>query len=179
MILAIDPGNEQSAWILYDRQNKMPVKFGKEPNDIVLEVLKKNKDKTNELAIEMIASYGMAVGQSVFETCVWVGRFIQLWTEINQKNKIKKIYRKDVKIHICQTMKAKDSNIRQAIMDRYGSTREIAIGKKNNPGPLYGISNDVWAALGVAITYCEANLEESEQTSKQKIENIKTILKKH
>ena len=51
--------------------------------------------------------------------------------------------------------KAKDSNIRQAIMDRYGSTREAAIGTKKNPQELYGVSKDIWAALGVAITASE------------------------
>jgi hypothetical protein len=56
---------------------------------------------------------------------------------------------------LCGATKAKDSNIRQAIMDRYGSAREKAIGRKATPGPLYGVSKDIWAAIGVAITFDE------------------------
>ena len=66
-----------------------------------------------------------------------------------------KVYRTQVKLHICGTARAKDSNVRQALMDRYGSTRELAIGKKKTPGPLYGFSADMWSALAIALTYKE------------------------
>jgi hypothetical protein len=100
-----------------------------------------------KLYIEMVASYGMAVGRTVFETCVWIGRFVEAWGDNWDF-----VYRKDVKMHLCGQTRAKDSNIRQAIMDMYGSEKAIAIGTKAKPGPLHGVSKDVWAALGVAIT---------------------------
>lgn len=78
------------------------------------------------LAIEMVASYGMPVGKEVFDTCVWIGRFVQ------ENDKIGKnyyyIYRKDEKMNICNSMKAKDSNIRQALIDRFGE-----VGTKKRP----------------------------------------------
>lgn len=157
MILAIDPGNEQSAWVLYDNKNKMPVDFAKEENNIILEKLPDLREKTDNLVIEMIGSYGMPVGRTVFETCVWIGRYIQSWEAIG--GRYTHIYRKDVKMHLCHTMRAKDSNIRQAIMDRYGSDRKIAIGTKKNQGPLYGCKKDIWAAMGVAITYSEGDFK--------------------
>ena len=80
----------------------------------------------NLLVIEMVASYGMAVGETVFETCVWIGKFMQIAE--NSKMPVKKIYRKDEKMNICYSMKAKDSNIRQALIDRFG-----VVGTKKNP----------------------------------------------
>lgn len=78
------------------------------------------------LVIEMIASYGMAVGQTVFETCVWIGRFVEIASFNNIK--FEYIYRKDEKMNLCYSMKAKDSNIRQALIDRFGP-----VGTKKNP----------------------------------------------
>lgn len=78
------------------------------------------------LVIEMIASYGMAVGQTVFETCVWIGRFVEIASFNNIK--FEYIYRKDEKMNLCYSMKAKDSNIRQALIDRFGP-----VGTKRNP----------------------------------------------
>lgn len=66
----------------------------------------------------------MPVGETVFETCVWIGRFIEIMQRINYT----KIYRKDEKMNICHSMKAKDSNIRQALIDRFGE-----VGTKRNP----------------------------------------------
>lgn len=78
------------------------------------------------LVIEMIASYGMPVGKEVFDTCVWIGKFIQ--TAEDRKIQTKYIYRKDEKMNICNSMKAKDSNIRQALIDRFG-----IVGTKKKP----------------------------------------------
>lgn len=150
MILAIDPGTTQSAFVAYE--NGDIIDKGILDNEELLEFLENKKAPVNDcskLYIEMVASYGMAVGKSVFETCVWIGRFTHAFG--NGRN-YEFIYRKDVKMHLCGQTKAKDANIRQAIMDRYGSEKAIAIGTKKAPGPLYGISKDVWAALGVAIT---------------------------
>lgn len=101
------------------------------------------------LAIEMIASYGMPVGREVFETCVWIGRFIEAWG-----GPYTLVYRKDVKLHLCGQPRAKDSNIRQALIDRYGG-KDRAVGKKATPGPLYGVSADVWSALAIAVTFAD------------------------
>ena len=104
------------------------------------------------LAVEMIASYGMPVGKEVFETCLWIGRFVQAW---HAPELVKLVYRKDVKMHICGTTKAKDGNVRQAIIDLYpasGGGATPQIGTKAQPGPLYGVSSHAWSAIGVALT---------------------------
>lgn len=102
-----------------------------------------------EFVIEMIASYGMPVGKEVFDTCVWIGRFIERISRF-ATDKIYYIYRKDEKMNICHSMKAKDSNIRQALIDRFGE-----VGTKKNPGWFYGFKADIWSAYAVGITYLD------------------------
>jgi hypothetical protein len=145
-ILAIDPGCHESAWLSYDGSI---LSFGREPNVDVLAMLKQKgpQFRHEHLAIEMIASYGMPVGKEVFETVLWIGRFIEAWNDPYTL-----IYRKDVKMHLCGSVRAKDPNVRQALLDRFGPQ-----GTKANKGATYGISKDVWAALAVAVTYGDAN----------------------
>jgi hypothetical protein len=72
-----------------------------------------------------------------------------------------RVTRRQVKLHLCGSMKAKDANIRQAILDRFGGS--AAIGLKKTPGPLYGVKGHEFAALGVALTYAETMLGISKQ----------------
>lgn len=139
-IISIDPGPKQSAWLHY--QDGVIGTFGLMPNEDVLQILRSGSN-ADHLACEMIQSYGMAVGKEVFETCLWIGRFIEAWG-----GPYTLVYRKDVKMHLCGSTRAKDGNIRQALIDRYGPA-----GTKKAPGATYGISKDVWAALAVATTF--------------------------
>lgn len=149
MILAIDPGNIESAYCIIDKDTYKPVKFAKIDNHQLLDLINEKFCDTEALAIEMIASYGMPVGKEVFETCVWIGRFIQEFANYVKPN-VTYIYRKDEKINLCNSMKAKDSNIRQALIDRFGE-----VGTKKNPGWFYGFKADIWSAYAVGITYLD------------------------
>jgi len=146
MILAIDPGNIESAYCLIEKETYKPIEFGKIDNTLLL--IKLGELKYEKLVIEMIASYGMAVGQTVFETCVWIGRFIQRRT----CSDFEYIYRKDVKMNLCNSTKAKDSNVRQALIDRFG-----VVGTKKKQGWFYGFKEDIWTAYAVGITYLDKN----------------------
>lgn len=153
-LIAIDPGTIESAYVNYNTVSKRADSFKKVPNDILISILSRtSKTDIALIAIEMIASYGMPVGKEVFETVLWIGRFMQF--ALSKGINVRLIYRKDVKMHLCNSTRAKDGNIRQAIIDRYGATRRRAIGLKKTPGPLYGFAGDVWAAMGVAITAAE------------------------
>lgn len=150
LILAIDPGTTQSGWALFDGERVED--SGVMSNESLLDSLEKMPDNGATLAIEMIASYGMAVGREVFETCVWIGRFQQAW---HTPDGVKFVYRRDVKLHLCGTSKAKDANVRQAVIDlfpRVGGGKTPQIGTKSQPGPLYGVTSHAWPALAVAIT---------------------------
>ncbi len=144
IILAIDPGNIESAYCLIDCETYKPIEFGKISNvQMLMKIIELKYDK---IVIEMIASYGMAVGASVFDTCVWIGRFIQARTCCD----FEYIYRKEEKMNLCYSMKAKDSNIRQALIDRFGD-----VGTKSNQGFFYGFKKDIWSAFAVGCTYLD------------------------
>jgi hypothetical protein len=152
MILAIDPGTTESGYVYMDDGKVMA--SGVDTNERML--CRINLTPTpaigmiafDTLAIEMIASYGMAVGREVFETCVWIGRFQQAWWR--DPEAVRLVYRRDVKLHLCGSPKAKDTNIRQALIDKLGPP-----GTKKQPGPTYGVKSHAWAALGVAVTAAE------------------------
>jgi len=144
-ILSIDPGNLQSAYC-YCNNDLKPLEFGKDENLNMLKYV--HLFPADILVIEKIASYGMAVGAEVFDTCIWTGRFQQLWELQNEKNRTEFIFRREVKVNLCGSMKAKDANIRQALIDRFG-----VVGTKNSPGYFYGFKADIWAAYAVAVTY--------------------------
>jgi hypothetical protein len=146
LLLAIDPGPVESAFACLEGGRL--VDWCKAPNLEVLAVVRSTR-QDYEVVIEMIASYGMPVGREVFETCVWIGQFLQ---EAG-RNRTHRLFRQDVKLHLCKSTKANDASIRQALIDRYGPGKEKAIGTKKAPGPLYGVKADVWAALALAVTW--------------------------
>lgn len=159
-LLAIDPGNTQSAYVLYDTALSLPTAWEKVPNEELLnEVLPmwgNGLPVVKLLAIEMIASYGMSVGAEIFQTVYWIGKFAQRWEDITGRAE-RLVYRADVKLHLCQSRRAKDANVRQALIDKFGPGKDLAIGRKATPGPLYGIAGDVWSALAVAVTAAETD----------------------
>lgn len=169
MILAIDPGNEQSGVVLIRERDLKPIVAKKITNEELLDNLLMDRyerleesECINHVAIEMIASYGMAVGQSVFETCVWIGRFIQALEDNYYNDSLKFIYRKDEKMNLCGSMKAKDSNIVQALIDRFApNTPNKGKGTKKEPGWFYGFKKDIWQAYAVAVTYHDMYLKGS------------------
>ena len=148
-IFAVDPGPELSAsCTLADGLPSFPQKGSNA--DLLKHLYHLDGGTASEvLAIEMIASYGMAVGKEVFETCMWVGRFVEAWESRGGTTRL--VYRRDVKLFLCQSVRATDSNIRAALLDRFGGKAK-AIGTKAAPGPLYSLKKDMWSALAVALT---------------------------
>lgn len=153
-ILAIDPGPVVSGVVLWDSEERRILQAWPEiPTPEVVEMVRDASMgvhlRVDIVACEMIASYGMAVGKEVFETCVQIGRISQEWERVRFAS-IRRIFRQQAKMHLCHSPKAKDANVSQALKDRFGE-----VGTKKNPGPLYGVSKHAWAALAVAVYAAE------------------------
>mgnify|MGYP000254379383 FL=1 len=155
-ILAIDPGNMESGYVLVEHDGKEIQKVldvGKTTNERIVEKMMNDLPLISDFAIEMVQSMGQTVGQEVFDTCVWVGRFWEVarYAYVGISGK-KTIYRREEKLYLCGCLSAKDKNIRQALIDRYG-----VVGTKKNPGFFYvngtKFAKDMWQAMAVATTY--------------------------
>lgn len=144
-LYAIDPGTEQSAVVVLNGA----ITGAMWSNDDLCAALSHSSVPAgSHLVIEQVESYGMAVGREVFETVFWSGRFAESWQRRGMRVTWSRLGRRDVKLHLCGSARAKDANIRQALIDRYGGK---AATKKG--GPLYGIRSHLWAALALAVTY--------------------------
>ncbi len=141
ILLAIDPGTTLSAYLVLDTATYEIVDKGKVENDKLMELVKTGY--FDMLAIEGFQSFGMPVGKEVFDTAYYIGRLMQIAEDLGSKTRM--VYRSEVKLHHCLTPRAKDTNIRQVMLDRFG-----AQGTKKNPGVTYGISKDMWSALAIA-----------------------------
>ncbi|HCY85833.1 MAG TPA: hypothetical protein DHV36_11925 [Desulfobacteraceae bacterium] len=105
-LLCIDPGTTHSGVVIFDGKSVSDVGTEVENGWLLNAIGLMDAD---HMAIEMVACYGMPVGKETFETCVWIGRFIEKFRGDHTK-----VFRKDVKLNLCNSMRAKDANIRQA-----------------------------------------------------------------
>lgn len=145
-ILAIDPGPDKSACLVWDGEKVLHADIlDNEGIRIGLSAQVRWNAAYDKVAIEMVACYGMPVGKEIFETCLWIGRFME-----RAVSPVELVYRLQVKTHFCHSARAKDANVRQAIIDRFGG-KEKAVGKKASPGPLYGVKSHLWSALAIAL----------------------------
>jgi hypothetical protein len=150
-VLALDPGTTETAWLVWD--GRQIHGSGILPNEDLREQLHRllpvSGVAPEHLAVEMIASMGMPVGREVFETVLWIGRLIEAWN-----GPYTLVYRQEVKLHLCGSVRAKDPHVRQALLDLVG-----AQGTKKAPGPTHGLRSHTWSALGVAICWWDTKRE--------------------
>lgn len=162
IVLAIDPGNTESAMVMWCPATRHILAKHYVPNMELFSLLRQAMGMDivpldpvkypRLVVIEQVRSYGLAVGAEVFDTVHWSGRFHQYIVDHwHQDDQVILVPRRDVKMTLCHANTAKDANIRAAIMDMFGGEK-AAKGCKKTPGPLYGVSGDIWAALALAIT---------------------------
>lgn len=140
--IGIDPGPLHSGVVLWDGSRVIEA-HPKMPNDLV-RINLKLVWAAHRVVCEWIACYGMAVGKEVFDTCRVCGQLGQICEDSGRD--IHFIIRPTVKTRLCGTPRAKDPNVRQALIDRLGP-----VGTKKQPGPLFGVTSHAWSALAVVI----------------------------
>lgn len=155
MVYGIDPGPEKSGWFLWDSSNRRGLSCGWDTNQEILDTMIALRGSNVAVACEKIVSYGMPVGENVFQTCIWIGRFLQaLWP-----NPFYQIPNAAVRGYLCRSSKARDVNVRAALIEKHGP-----VGVKKNPGPFYGCSGHMWSAAAVAVTFAECETRRGEWT---------------
>ena len=157
-LMGIDPGPTKSAYVIWDGQRILAKSI--DENNLLLHCLLNPAvywdaaTWPDALVIEQIKSYGMTVSDSIFETVYWSGRFCQAWGD---RGFFDRYPRMTIKMHLCHNSRAKDANIRQALIDRLGEP-----GKKKSPGITYGVHADEWQALALAVTAWDEIMEGGE-----------------
>jgi len=151
-VFGIDPGSEQSAYVIWNGEEIL-AKGILENGKMVYLLMDYGNAFLTRVVIEQVRSYGMPVGATVFDTVFWSGRFCQAWpNEFHQMPRLK------VKQHICHDSRAKDSNIIQALVDRFAyGVRNKGKGTKPEPGFFYGFKKDIWQAFALAVTWHDQN----------------------
>ena len=153
-ILAIDAGTTESGYAImqFSKNDIQLIAFGKTSNAHLLQIVK--SDSYDNMVYEQFQSFGMAVGESTIEAIIWNGRFLQ--AAIDNKKPVYRVYRKEEKLWLCNSLKARDTNIRQALIDRYAKIdKKNGKGTKKEPDVFYGVTKDVWSAIAVGVTWKE------------------------
>ncbi len=154
-VLAIDPGQTESAYVYYDMNaalRRRILEFGKVKNsDMLLRVL--SNRRPDIVVCEEIRSYGMPVGQTTFDTVRFTGRVQQLC--MIEGIPFALLPRFKVKSALKPLPRRNDRDVRSSLIQLYG-----APGTAQQRGPTYGITKDVWAALGVAHAFRLEKLNE-------------------
>lgn len=161
-IFAIDPGNIFSAYcVMEDVSGEYRLlEFGKYENKRCMQIMTdwlNSEFKPDRVVIERVTGMGMPAGRELFETAEWFGRFAQMAEAVVPSDFV---YRREEKLAICGDSRAKDANIRQALIDRFAK-HDFKNGKgtKKDPDFFYGVSADCWAAIAVATTYFDKQRE--------------------
>ncbi len=162
IILGIDPGTTQSAWLVLDGRTILAAAI--DPNADVLQLVRGGWAATRDgwsfvfstVAIERIEPrFGLNVGWSTLLTCEFVGAL----TEAARPLPVALLRRSVILGHLGvatrgrgdATRTSADSGVRAALMERWGGEGSVRKG-----GPLVGIKTHLWSALSVAVTFAEA-----------------------
>lgn len=149
-ILAIDPGTTQSGWAEWESGTLHWCGINDNKDVLTRCWLAVRDCPLSVLVIEQVESYGMIVGRDVFETIRWSGRFEE--AALGRERSAIYLPRREVKLALCNDSRAKDKNIRAALLEKFGPLPT----KKTGPVPHWGIhrpKSHIWSAVALAVTY--------------------------
>lgn len=169
VILAIDPGSERSGWVAYNPATRTVRRCGIDANTDLLEAIEAEAlgvlpgdnqlgvPRYERLVIEWMTSYGRTIGAETFEALWWAGRFAQA-----SAGRAERLTRRAVVQHLCGGARragdpTADAMVWQVLVDRFGGIggKDVAVGRKAAPGPLYGVTSHARAALAVAVAFTD------------------------
>ena len=193
-ILALDPGNRKTGWVLANLSSEDPCGLcivnkevsenGEIRRQLLEDTLRSFRDEQVVLLIETPRPRGQPTSSEEMETLIEIGRFVQAWEQLAEGDETVRwsyVWRKDVKSVVCGSSRAKDSNIRAALIEFFGG-EAAAIGATKcpeckgkgwkgrgrpiceecegsgwdaAPGPLHGFNSHIWPALGVLVTWLQ------------------------
>ena len=141
LVLAIDPGPERSACLIWDPVKQAIEWACVEDNREALNTVRHSLDDGLTVAIEAVTCYGRPAGGDVFETCYWIGRF-----DADQRCQL--VPYRDVSRNLCRISGASSAQIYAALRERFGQP-----GTKKAPGTLYPVRGNehLRSALALAV----------------------------
>jgi len=183
-IIALDPGNTKTGYVVYDMDSNKPISCGKIENERMLSQI---FNGNTPIVCEFPYPRGQSISWQLIESIEWAGKFS--CAAHMCKLSFTKMNRKDIKVHVAKSANAKDKHVRKALIEYFGGEKTIAgpkclvckgkkgigRGKKKvecsnckgtglvEPGLLYEFSADCWAALAVAVTYYDCGSSKSSE----------------
>lgn len=106
--------------MLFDTTNRLIIEHCKTDNESVLKLIERWDYEA--FAVERVASFGFKVGQTIFDTIEWQGRFLQAALFAGKAKTYDRLFRKSVVARLCGTATANDTKVRAALLERYGKT---------------------------------------------------------
>ena len=171
-LLSVDPGPETCGLMILDVDSFPPPVVEQSADVPVADVLaiivagKWHGWAFSQVAAERVVSYRQGVGSETFETIEVYGR---IWDRCETNGvPFTCISRKEVKARIGLQTSAKMPQVNEVVRLTYprsGGGKKPQVGTKGKPGPLYGVKDHAWAALGVGLAWCLER--EREQRAKE------------
>ena len=151
-LLAIDPGNKQSGYVLFEHKPFELLEAGDVPNPELRKIIRRVQPHCNYMAIEEPTVIGQKFMQTdVMEAAVETGRFIQCF---GLDLATIRLYRRNVLLTLFGRVNVQkaDTQVKALIRLNFGE-----VGSPKKPGPLIKLRglNHAWQALGCGLAALE------------------------